>query len=169
MSHLQQDIRRLAGNDRRETFSNLLSWQFLAIFTYRLFHRLQGLGLFIWPIRFPVERTVEMMTGICIPALCEIGPGLKIHHFGGIVLHHTTKIGKNATLFHQVTIGLAHDDQTQAPCIGDNVIIGAGAKILGPLRIGNNVTIGANAVVVKDIPDNCVVGGIPAKIIKKKR
>ena len=90
------------------------------------------------------------------------------HGLNGIIVSHYASIGKNAWIAQQVTIGQAINKNV-APQIGDNVIIGAGAKILGDIKIGSNVTIGANAVVVSDIPDNCIVGGIPAKIIKYKK
>ena len=86
------------------------------------------------------------------------------HGLNGIIVSHFATIGKNCTIFHQVSI--AQDEFNTAPIIGDNVLIGAGAKLLGDITIGNNVNIGANAVVVNDVPDNCTVVGIPAKIIK---
>ena len=75
------------------------------------------------------------------------------------------KIGENFWINQQVTLG--YKDNTRAPIIGDNVMVTCGAKVLGPIAIGNNVVVGANAVVVKDVEDNVVVGGIPAKIIKR--
>ena len=83
-----------------------------------------------------------------------------------MILHARTKIGKNCIIGSCVTIG-GKSGWYEVPVIGDNVEIHSGAKIIGPVRIGNNVIIGANAVVTKDIPDNCVVAGIPAKIIKE--
>jgi serine O-acetyltransferase len=74
-------------------------------------------------------------------------------------------IGNNCWINQQVTIG--HKDKTGRPQIGDNVRITAGAKVIGNIKIGNNVTVGANAVVVKDVPDHCVVVGVPAYIVKK--
>lgn len=104
----------------------------------------------------------------------DIGFGAKFaepphlqHGLNGIIVSHYATIGKNAWIAQQVTIGQAIDKNV-APTIGDNVIIGAGAKIIGDITVGNNVTIGANAVVTHDVPDNCVVGGVPAKIIKYK-
>ena len=98
-----------------------------------------------------------------------IGPGLRIFHTGDFLhVKQNCKIGKNCTLLPGVVIGnknLENDDSWVL--IGDNCYIGLGAKIFGEVKIGNNVVIGANSVVVKDIPDNCVVSGIPAKIIKK--
>lgn len=98
-----------------------------------------------------------------------IGPGLRIYHTGDLIhIKANCLIGKNSTLQPGVVIGnkyIEEDDSRVA--IGDNCYLGLGVKIFGELKIGNNVIIGANSVVTKDIPDNCVVGGIPAKIIKR--
>lgn len=102
-----------------------------------------------------------------VPASCAIGGGTKFGYGGmAVILHARTKIGKNCIIGSCVTIG-GKSGWYEVPMIGDNVEIHSGAKIIGPVRIGNNVIIGANAVVTKDIPDNCVVAGIPAKIIKE--
>ena len=85
------------------------------------------------------------------------------HHLNGIIISHYAKIGKNCTIHQQVTI--AQDENDKAATIGDNVFIGAGAKIIGNVTIGDNVKIGANAVVIKDIPSNCTAVGVPARII----
>jgi len=86
----------------------------------------------------------------------------------GIVIHDKAKIGKNCQIDQNVTIGgKSKKTEGELPVIGDNVLIGAGAKILGGVSIGNNVVIGANAVVINDLPDNCVAVGVPAKIIRK--
>ena len=87
------------------------------------------------------------------------------HHLNGIIISHYAKIGKNCVIYQQVTI--AEDGNQHAATIGDNVSIGAGAKILGNITIGDNVKIGANAVVTKDIPSNCVAVGVPARIISR--
>lgn len=85
------------------------------------------------------------------------------HHLNGIIISHYAKIGKNCTIHQQVTI--AQDENCKSATIGDNVFIGAGAKIIENVTIGDNVKIGANAVVVKDIPSNCTAVGVPARII----
>ena len=96
------------------------------------------------------------------------------HQLNGIIIASTAKIGKNVTILQQVTIGgnpVAYDGSasiSKAATIGDNVIIGAGAKIIGEVKIGNNVLIGANAVVITDIPDDCIAVGVPA-IAKTKK
>lgn len=91
----------------------------------------------------------------------QFGPGLYIMHYGTIVLNPEVKIGKNCNINACVNIGMG------GSIIGDNCYISPGVKIVKPVHIGNNVVIGANAVVNKDIPDNCMVVGIPAKIVKK--
>lgn len=102
-----------------------------------------------------------------VPASCQMGGGTKLAYGGiGIVIHSRAVIGCNCLIGQNVTIG-GKSGWYEVPVIGDNVHISAGARVLGPIRIGNNVIIGANAVVVKDVPDNCIVAGIPAKIIKE--
>lgn len=86
------------------------------------------------------------------------------HHLNGIIISHYAKIGKNCTILQQVTISQG-ENETSAT-IGDNVMIGAGAKIIGNVKIGDNVKIGANAVVTKDIPSNSVAVGVPATVVK---
>ena len=111
-------------------------------------------------------RRISYKTGIQIPPN-TCGPGLQIWHYGYIIINGATQIGKNLTIYPSVEIG--HKVVNGGcPIIGDNVFIGAGAKIFGNIKIGNNVTIAANSVVLNDIPDNAVVGGVPAKIIKLK-
>lgn len=100
----------------------------------------------------------------------NIGPGFRIMHLGSLIrIKKECRIGKNCTILPGVVIGNKNLESDQSwVIIGDNCYIGLGAKILGSVTIGNNVTIGANAIVTKNIPDNAVVGGIPAKIIKYK-
>lgn len=93
----------------------------------------------------------------------NIGGGLIIQH-GFATIISAKKIGKNCKIYQQVTIGYNHS--LKAPSLGDNVEVCCGAKIIGGIKIGNNVLIGANAVVSKDLPDNCVAAGVPAKIIR---
>lgn len=103
---------------------------------------------------------------ISIP-LNAVGPGLLIHHIGLIFVHANARIGKNCSFQPGVIIGQV-DSECTVPVIGDDVYIGTGAKVLGKITIGNNVTIGPNSVVLSDVPDDCVVLGVPAKIIKYK-
>lgn len=107
---------------------------------------------------------VKMIGKAQIPCQTKIGKNASIVHDGnGVIISPRVIIGDNVTIFHQVTIG---NKNKKAPIIGDNVYIGAGAKILGGIRIGDNVSIGANAVVLDDIPANSIAVGIPAKVKK---
>jgi len=94
------------------------------------------------------------------------GPGLRILHLGIIRVHKNSRIGSNCTFQPGVFVGQKDKDEN-VPTIGDNVYFGPGAKVFGKVRIGNNVVIAPNSVVIKDVPDNCVVSGVPAKIIKQ--
>ena len=100
------------------------------------------------------HRFWSVVTGADIPLNCQIGGGLHIPHPNGIVINPGTIIGPNCLIFQQVTIGAS---RRGFPTIGGHVDIGAGAKIIGPIKIGNNVIIGANALVVFDVPDGAVV------------
>ncbi|WP_028862348.1 serine acetyltransferase [Psychromonas aquimarina] len=107
--------------------------------------------------------------GVEIEPWTKIGKGLFLPHLNGIVLNPNVVIGDNCTILQQVTIGNnGFKGLNDLAVIGDNVQIGAGAKIIGPCTIGSNITIGANAVVTKDILDNQVVGGIPASLLSNK-
>ena len=101
-----------------------------------------------------------------ISSTAEIGGGLIVQHGYGTIIA-PRKIGKNCWVNQGVTIGYTNDND--CPTLGDNITVYAGAKILGNVRVGNNVIVAANAVVVKNVEDNCIVGGVPAKVIKKNR
>jgi len=115
-------------------------------------------------VHLPVYMVLTLLTGIHLPRGCRIGPGLRIYHFGGIVLNSEVVIGSNCTLRHNVTVGNRRDEH-DVPVIGDGVDVGVGAVILGAIRIGNNVKIGANAVVICDVPDGHTAVGNPARCI----
>lgn len=107
--------------------------------------------------------------GINIPHTTQIGPGFYIGHFGGIVVNGDVIIGKNFSLGHGVTIGQKNRGKYKgSPTIGDSVFVGAGACIIGSVTIGSNVVVGAGAVVVKDVYDNEVVVGNPARVVSTK-
>ena len=113
-------------------------------------------------------KWIQIVTGIELPCEATIGRNFVIDHFGGIVISGYARFGDNCRIRNGVVVGLRRVEEPIAPHIGDNVDIGAGAKILGPIRIGNNVAIGANAVVMIDVPDNCIAVGVPA-IVKPRR
>lgn len=106
------------------------------------------------------HRFWSIVTGADIPINTDIGGGLLLPHPNGIVIHPGARIGPNCLIFQQVTIGMREGDGV--PVLGGHVDAGAGAKILGSVRIGNHAVIGANAVVLEDVPDNHVATGIPA-------
>ncbi len=109
-------------------------------------------------------KLVQIVTGIELPCEVELGRNFVIDHFGGIVVSGYARFGDNCRIRNGVVVGLARTDDPCAPVIGDNVDIGAGAKVLGRIRVGNNVLIGANAVVTRDVPDDSLAVGIPAVI-----
>jgi len=144
---------------------------YLAVLVYRIGNwSSKGNSLIRKIIRklyFVLNLFIEIITGITIGPQAEIGEGFYIGHHGGIIIHPKAILGINCSISQGVTIGVKAPLETKsAPIIGNNVYIGAGAKILGGIKIGNNVIIGANAVVVSDVPSNVISGGIPAKIIK---
>ena len=113
------------------------------------------------------HRFWSVVTGAEISLNCDIGGGLLLPHPNGIVIHPAAKIGVNCLIFQQVTIGTRGGND--APVIGGHVDIGAGAKILGSVRIGAHARIGANAVVLTDVPDGAIAIGIPAKVVEIRR
>ena len=106
----------------------------------------------------------DMFLGIELPCEAVIGERLIIEHTGAIVISGDSSFGNDCILRQGVTVGLRHRGVRGSPQLGDRVDIGAGAKLLGPIRIGNDVAIGANAVVLSDVPDHCIAIGVPARI-----
>ena len=112
---------------------------------------------------------VEILTGIDLPCESQVGRRLRIDHFGGIVISGDAVFGDDCIVRNGVTVGLRHTGQRGSPVIGNRVDIGAGAKILGPIQIGDDVAIGANAVVLKDVPADSIAVGVPARILPRKK
>jgi serine O-acetyltransferase len=111
-------------------------------------------------------KCIQIITGIELPCEVRIGNNFRIDHFGGIIISGYARFGDNCVLRNGVTIGLKNVEEKAAPEIGNNVSIGAGATILGPITIGDNVNIGAGAVVIQSVPDNCLAVGVPATVKK---
>lgn len=111
-----------------------------------------------------LHKFIQIIAGIDLPCEVEIGKGFIIDHFGGIVVSGYAKFGDHCRIRNGVVVGLKNVEEPGAPIIGNNVDIGAGAKVLGKIRIGNNVLIGANAVVISNVPDNSIAVGVPAVI-----
>jgi serine O-acetyltransferase len=115
-----------------------------------------------------ISQIGRFFTGIEIHPGATIGKGLFIDHGMGVVIGETTMIGNNVTLYQGVTLGgTGKEKGKRHPTVGDNVVIGAGAKVLGNIKIGDNSYIGSNAVVIKDVPDNSTVVGVPGRITKQ--
>lgn len=110
----------------------------------------------------------EVLTGIELPCEATLGRRFRIDHFGGIVISGDAVFGDDCVIRNGVTVGLKHTGQRGAPTLGNRVDIGAGAKILGAIHIGDDVLIGANAVVLTDVPSNCIAVGVPARVLPRK-
>ena len=110
----------------------------------------------------------EILTGIELPCEVTLGRRFRIDHFGGIIISGDVVFGNDCVIRNGVTVGLRHTGVRGAPVIGNRVDIGAGAKILGAIHIGDDVVIGANAVVITDVPANSIAVGIPARILPRK-
>jgi serine O-acetyltransferase len=109
-------------------------------------------------------KWVQILTGVELPCEVQIGRNFVIDHFGGIIISGYARFGDDCRIRNGVVVGLKNVSEPTAPVFGNNVDIGAGAKVLGNIRIGNNVMIGSNAVVLVDVPDNCLAVGVPAII-----
>jgi serine O-acetyltransferase len=115
-----------------------------------------------------IFKIIQILTGIELPCEVNVGRNFRIDHFGDIIISGFASFGNDCVIRNGVTVGLRRTAEPAAPKVGNNVDIGAGAKLLGNITIGNNVHIGANAVVLSNIPDDSLAIGIPAKIISKK-
>jgi serine O-acetyltransferase len=109
-------------------------------------------------------KFIQIVTGIELPCEVTLGRNFVIDHFGGIIISGYAQFGDNCRIRNGVVVGLRRIEEKRAPIIGNNVDIGSGAKLLGPIQVGNNVLIGANAVVLCDVPDNSLAVGVPAVI-----
>ncbi len=138
-----------------------------AILIHRIAH-------FFWKIDMPfipryLSELARGITGIEIHPGAHIGKDFFIDHGGGVVIGETAEIGDNVTIYQGVVFGgTTTEPGKRHPTVGNNVVVGSGAKLLGPIRIGENVRIGANSVVVNDVPSNSVVVGVPGKIISRE-
>ncbi|NLX86954.1 MAG: serine O-acetyltransferase [Clostridiales bacterium] len=167
---LREDIQAVFKNDpaARSVLEVLLCYPGLhALIMHRFAHRLYKAGLFL--LARIVSNINRFLTGIEIHPGARIGRRLFIDHGMGIVIGETAEIGDDVVLYHGVTLGgTGKDKGKRHPTVGSNTIIGAGAKVLGPITIGNNVKIGAGSVVLDSIPDNCTAVGCPARVVKRK-
>jgi serine O-acetyltransferase len=171
MSTLRRDIRSALERDpaARSTLEIVLVYPGLhALWGHRIAHWLWGHGHKLTGRMF--SQLVRGLTGIEIHPGATIGQGLFIDHGMGIVIGETAEIGEDVTLYHGVTLGGASLKKGKRhPTLGDRVVVGAGAKILGAITIGSDTRIGANAVVVKSVPANSVVVGVPGQNITRSK
>ena len=143
-----------------------------AVFFHKLSHFFYVAGFDL--VARIIAQTIRFFTGIEIHPGAKIGKNLFIDHGMGVVIGETSEIGDNVTIYHAVTLGGSSpsiDSERQRhekrhPTIGNDVVIGSGAQIIGPVNVGNGARIAANAVVVKDVPENATMVGIPAKAVK---
>jgi len=137
-----------------------------AVWLHRIAHRLWGWG-WLTLARF-VAHLGRFLTGIEIHPGAKLGPGLFIDHGMGVVIGETAEVGENVTLLHGVTLGgTSLKREKRHPTLGNNVVVGAGAAILGAFKIGDGSRIGAGSVVVREIPPNSVVVGVPGRVTHK--
>ena len=138
-----------------------------AIAAHRVAHRLHKRGHTF--VARAISQVARFATGIEIHPGATIGKGLMIDHGMGVVIGETAEIGDNCTIYQGVTLGgTGKDVGKRHPTLGNNVMIGAGAKVLGPMLIGDNSKVAANAVVLTEIPENSTAVGIPAKVVKRE-
>jgi serine O-acetyltransferase len=166
LENIRQDLKAHEGNWGAQGFWALVVYRF-GRWRYGVRPRLlRKLFSLVYRILYKI---VQILTGIELPCEVEIGRNFVIDHFGGIIISGYARFGDNCRIRNGVVVGLQRVDDPVAPVIGNNVDIGAGAKILGRISIGNNVAIGANAVVISDVPDDCIAIGVPAVIKPRKR
>jgi serine O-acetyltransferase len=167
LSTLREDLRNARAHDpaARGDLENALVYSGLhAIWSYRIAHRLWARPALRGPARIMTQLT-RFLTGIEIHPGASIGRRFFIDHGMGVVIGETTEIGDDVMVYHGVTLGGRTMQQVKRhPTIGNRVTIGAGAKILGPLTVGDDSAIGANAVVTRDVPAESIATGIPAVV-----
>lgn len=161
---LRYDIESVMKNDpaARSKIEVLLLYQSIHVLIfYRIANRLYRFKVFF--LARLISQLGRFFTGIEIHPGAKIGKGLFIDHGMGVVIGETAEIGDNVTIYHGVTLGgTGKEKGKRHPTVGNNVIIGCGAKVLGPINIGDGAKIGANAVVLKDVPQGKTAVGIPA-------
>lgn len=171
LATIRADLASIRGRDpaARGTLETALTYPgFHAASTHRISHALWRRG-----VKFPARALsylARMFTGIDIHPGAQIGPGFFIDHGAGVVIGETAVIGRDVTLYHGVTLGgVSWSPGRRHPSLGDGVMVGAGAKILGPIHVGAGARVGANSVVVEDVPEGATVVGIPARIVRTER
>ena len=168
IKHIKEEFQVIQERDPaiKTPLEVLLYPSFRVMIQYRKAHKLYQNGHYFlarW-----ISQRAARKTGIEIHPGAKVGKRLLIDHGMGVVIGETATIGDDCTIYHNSTLGgTGKDKYKRHPDIGNNVMVGSGAKVLGPIKIGNNVKIGANAVVLHDIPNNVTVVGVPERIVKK--
>ena len=169
IKYIKEDIQTIHAKDpaARNTIEVLVAYPGLwALWGHRISHFLWNHHLKL--IARWLSTVTRFLTGIEIHPGAKIGRRFFIDHGMGVVIGETTEIGDDCTLYHGVTLGgTSLNEGKRHPTLGNNVIIGAGAKILGPITLGDNAKVGSNSVVTKAVPENSTAVGIPARVIKK--
>ncbi len=167
-STIQQDLRAVFDRDpaARTTLEVFLTYAgFQALLAHRVAHRLWKMRLRL--VGRLVSQVARWVTGVEIHPGASIGYGFFIDHGMGVVIGETAEIGDYVTLFQGVTLGgTGKEKGKRHPTLGSHVVVGSGAKVLGNIRIGDSVKIGANSVVLRSVPSNSTVTGIPGRIVK---
>jgi len=170
LTAIREDIQSLLNRDpaARSALEVLICYQGLhAVWGYRIAHWFWTHHLYL--IGRMISQLVRSLTGIEIHPGATIGPQLFIDHGMGVVIGETAEVGKCVTLYHGVTLGgTSLNKGKRHPTLEDHVVVGAGAKVLGNIVIGANSRIGANAVVVKSVPPNSVVVGVPGQVVRSQ-
>ena len=165
---IKQDLQAVFDRDPAATskLEVILTYAgFHALLAYRVAHRLKSHDIPILPR--VISQLARWLTGVEIHPSAKIGTGFFIDHGMGVVIGETAEIGDYVTLFQGVTLGGTGKERGKRhPTLGNHVVVGAGAKILGGITIGDNVKIGANSVVLKNVPPNSTVIGVPGRVIK---
>ncbi len=169
LDRLKEDVNSVFGRDpaARGFFEVITTYPGVhALLWHRLNHRLWQAGL-KWLARW-LSTLARWLTGIEIHPAASIGRRFFIDHGMGVVIGETAEIGDDCTLYHGVTLGgTTWEKGKRHPTLGNNVVVGAGAKVLGPIVVGNGARVGSNAVVVKDVPPGATVVGIPGHVVKQ--
>jgi len=164
--HLHRDFRRYRVTADPPLRTLFLTQGFWASCVYRLSHALLARTRLLRPLVALAQKLVEIITGISLPAECEIGEGLYIGHYGCIILAGGCRIGHNCSLAQNVTIGVAGTGgERGAPVIGNRVFIGAHSVIVGRITVGDDAVVCAGSVVMRPVPARAVVMGNPARVV----
>lgn len=168
LKHMAEDLKFIKNNDPsiKNTFSIFLRAGFHAINIHRISNKLFEKKIPILPE--VLSYIARFLTGVEIHPGAKIGRRVFIDHGMGTVIGETAEIGNDVTIFHGVTLGgTGKQTGKRHPTIGNNVFVGAGAKLLGNITVGDNVKIGSNSVVLADVPSNATIVGIPGKIVRR--